>query len=140
MPLFSSPQPTPHPRVPDGVLVSLPGRHALLPDVYQLRSHPSVAAAHSRIFLLLQDQSIEAMTALHALAATATMPQNREEIADKGKSIALYHTLSWSHRSVAIGFLILDPDQKDILLSRDINATGDVDPTKDVHRTWCRTK
>jgi hypothetical protein len=67
-----------------GILVSLPGRHKLLPIIYKLESHPLVKKPHGTIYVGVLDMSQKAMENLFAVAANMALHNTREQLDAKG--------------------------------------------------------
>ena len=74
------------PSPPGGRLLSLPGRHPLLPVVYEVNEHPLVQKPHGKIYIGILDLARKAMEKLFVAAANMDLPNNRKQLKSKGTS------------------------------------------------------
>ncbi|KDR71681.1 hypothetical protein GALMADRAFT_213585 [Galerina marginata CBS 339.88] len=66
-----------------GRLVPLPGRHPLLPVVYEVDEHLLVRKPHGKIYIGVLDLAKKAMASLFVAAANMELPNNREQLKSK---------------------------------------------------------
>ncbi|KDR79831.1 hypothetical protein GALMADRAFT_136421 [Galerina marginata CBS 339.88] len=103
----------------NGRLISLPGRHPLLPVVYEVDDHPLVQKPHGKVYIGILDLSRKAMGKLFVVAANMDLPNNRRQLNSRG-------------------FVILRPRNNDYFLLRDRFGSGK--PEDDRVVSWARSK